>query len=695
MKYYLIILLSILSTSMLVVSCGEDDDLSTITVNVEPTVDAYFSVTQDNTGLVSITPTGEGVTHYTIDYGDGTERVKNVRPGETMEHLYKEGVYKVTITAYTLDGRSTSITKDLNVSFNPPSNVDVVITNDAATSKLVHVTVNADDAVYYIVDFGDGSDPVQANIGETTSHQYDSAGTHNITVVVYGAAIETVTETEEFEVTEILQPISSAPTPPARQAEDVISLFTSVYDDLAGTDFFPDWGQGGCCGSSWAMFDLDGDEMLQYVNLSYQGNQFASAIDVSQMEFVHFDFWTPGDVETVEISLISQTNGERPVTVPVTANEWTSVDIPISDFTDQDGFTVTDIFQIKYVGAPWAEGSLFVDNIYFWKNPSATGSTPLDGTWKMKPVANSLRVGPSAGSGEWWAIDDAGVQQRACFYDDEYIFNSDGSFQNSLGADTWVEGWQAGVDDCGAPVAPHDGSAPASFTYNESAGLVTLTGNGAYLGIPKAVNAGELPNVAVPTDRTYQVTFDDANNITIMIETGSGVWWTFEMTKVGAPASTPFDGTWKISPVAGSLRVGPSAGSSEWWAIDDAGLAQRACFYDDEYIFSSDGSFQNSLGTDTWLEGWQAGADECGTPVAPHDGASAASFSYDETAGTITLNGTGAYLGIPKAVNAGELPNVAVPTDRTYLYSFTDENNMTIMIETGSGVWWTFEMTKN
>ena len=49
--------------------------------------------------------------------------------------------------------------------------------------------------------------------------------------------------------------------------------------------------------------------------------------------------------------------------------QWTSLDIPISDYTDQ-GLTVTEIFQMKFVGTPWAAGTVFIDNIYFYKDPT-------------------------------------------------------------------------------------------------------------------------------------------------------------------------------------------------------------------------------------------------------------------------------------------------------------------------------------
>uniref|UniRef100_UPI00344BD4C5 PKD domain-containing protein n=1 Tax=Maribacter sp. TaxID=1897614 RepID=UPI00344BD4C5 len=126
-------------------------------------------------------------------------------------------------------------------------------------------------------------------------------------------------------------------------------------------------------------------------------------------------------------------------------------------------------------------------------------------------------------------------------------------------------------------------------------------------------------------------------------------------------SSSDFIGTWKMASEAGSLGVGPSVGDTSWFAIDDQGIIDRACYFDDSYVFSTDGSFANILGTATWIEGWQGGSDACGTPVAPHDGSASATYAYDATAGTITITGAGSYIGIPKANNDGELPNVAVP----------------------------------
>lgn len=682
---------------LLVNSCDEDDsNTNFVDSAVAPTnVSALFEVTQDNTGTVTITPTAEGAIGFNIFYGDDTTEPIDLSQGENTTHVYEEGTYTVTVVAFGPTGLETEITQELVVSFEPPTNLLVTAENDAAVSKQVNVNASADNAVSFTVDFGDGSELMMGNIGETVSYIYADPGIYTITVVAMGAAIETTEFVfTDFEVTAIVQPLESAPTPPARDAQDVISIFTTAYTNIDNPDYFPDWGQGGL-GSAWALFDLSGDEMLQYINLSYQGIDFGQEIDASQMEYLHLDVWTADVITDLEVSAIRTGPEENAVTLPLGADQWTSIDIPLSDYTDQ-GLTLADLIQLKFV-APnqWAAGTVFIDNIYFYKEASVP--TSIAGTWKIAPEAGSLAVGPSAGSSEWWSIDEAGVTQRACFYDDTYVFGSDGSFSNVLGSDTWVEAWQGvGADGCSTPVAPHDGSNAATYVHDETAGTVTLNGTGSYLGIPKPYDGGELSNPAdAPASITYNVTLTDINTMIVGVDAGNGVFWTYKLIRDGAVAS-PLAGTWMVAAEAGSLAVGPTEGSSEWWAIDDAGVTQRACFFDDTYVFGTDGSFTNVLGTDTWVEPWQGvAADSCSTPVAPHDGSNPATFSYDASAGTVTLNGTGSYLGIPKPYNAGELGSPSdAPESITYNVSFIDSNTVTISIEAGSGVFWMYKLVK-
>ena len=367
---------SIISLFVLAVffSCSSDNsDIDLEGLGAPTNVSALTTVTQDNTGKVTFVPKGEGVTQYKISFGDGNADSDYIGAGSTVAHVYKEGVYKSKITAMGLNGKTTEVEKEVVVSFKAPENLVVEIINDLTVSKKVTVKATADFALFYDVYFGETGkpDPISANNGESVSYTYQNPGVYTIRVVSKSAAIQTTEKTIEVTAKLVLNPTTSAPTQPNRQAGDVISIYSSKYTDLTGTDFYPNWGQS----TTLAEFEIAGDKILNYNNLNYQGIALASSIDVSGMEFIHMDVWT-ADLPKLEISLIKPGPVERPITKDLTVNQWTSIDIPISAYTSQ-GLTVADIFQLKLVGTP-AGKNVYIDNIYFYKAAGEAIKLPLD-----------------------------------------------------------------------------------------------------------------------------------------------------------------------------------------------------------------------------------------------------------------------------------------------------------------------------
>ena len=147
-------------------------------------------------------------------------------------------------------------------------------------------------------------------------------------------------------------------------------------------------------------------------------------------------------------------------------------------------------------------------------------------------------------------------------------------------------------------------------------------------------------------------------------------------------------GEWRLSPEAGAMAVGwDAANVGGWWSSSLDDVTARGCLFDDEYVFNADGTFQNVLGDATWLEGWQGVDEGCGAPVAPHDGSNPATWSMDEAAGTLTLNGLGAYLGLSKVTNQGE-NGVADNNTIVYNYSLSEDgHSMDLTANYPSGVW--------
>ena len=370
------ILFSFLLMLAVTISCsvpeGIDGDTSFLNSASDPAaVSALATITQDNTGKVTLTPRGEGATKFEVYFGDGTAQPAIVTAGASVVHIYREGIYSVKVIAFGITGKKTESTQQINVSFRSPENLVVTIENDRAISKKVTVKATADFALFYEVYFGDVTNevPVQVNNGESTSHVYANAGTYKIKIVSKSGAIRPTLYEQDFVVTAIMAPIASATTPPVRITGDVISIFSSRYTNLANTNFYPNWGQS----TQFAEFDLAGDKILQYSNLNYQGVEFATT-DLTNMQYLHMDVWT-ANLSALETFLISRATSEKSIVKTLTANAWTSIDIPLADFVAK-GMSINDIFQFKFVGA--TAGTVFIDNIYFYKDPSATMVLPIN-----------------------------------------------------------------------------------------------------------------------------------------------------------------------------------------------------------------------------------------------------------------------------------------------------------------------------
>ena len=349
----------------LIVACTDNlRDISFADNIALPTnVAAIYNITQDNTGLVTITPNADGAQSFSVYFGDSTAAPAIINQGESANHVYAEGTYEVKVVASNLNGETTEVIQQLIVSFKAPQNLVVVLENDSAISKQVNITANADFATFFEFDSGETAvtqPVVTGNIGTTISYQYQDAGTYSVKVTAKGGAIETTEYAMDFEVTEILAPINSAPVQPGRKDADVISIFSDAYTDVVGSDFYPNWGQA----TQYTPFDLNGDAIIQYSNLNYQGINIGSTQDLSSMEFLRLDIWT-ADAINIDTYLISAGSGEKFIKTTLAKDKWTSIEIPLSAFIDQ-GLSVSDIYQFKFVGS----GTVFIDNIYFYKAPT-------------------------------------------------------------------------------------------------------------------------------------------------------------------------------------------------------------------------------------------------------------------------------------------------------------------------------------
>ena len=400
----------------------------------------------------------------------------------------------------------------------------------------------------------------------------------------------------------------------------------------------------------------------------------------------------PGDNRIVYTIDFGDANGEPDGVIRETSGPMVRYMYPEETAT----YTIT----VTAALAGRADVSITKEHTVIFAVEPPPGGNGIEGTWRIAPEAGAFGVGPALGDTSWFSNSTDDVVTRACFFDDEYVFNSDGSFQNILGSETWVEPWQgAPAEECGAPVFPHDGTTSATYTYNP-AGNITIDGTGAFLGLSKVYNGGELTSPgAAPAMITYIAALsDDGNTLELDIEVADGGYWSFKLVKDTPPEPSALDGTWRLAPVSGAFGVGPAMNDVSWFSSSSDDVTTRDCLFDDTYVFNADGSFQNVLGADTWLETWQGAALEgCGAPIFPHDGTATATYAYDAAAGTIMIDGAGAFLGLSKVFNGGELASPGeAPSSITYIAELSaDGNTLDLDIEIADGGYWTFQLVRD
>jgi len=186
-------------------------------------------------------------------------------------------------------------------------------------------------------------------------------------------------------------PAVAAPTPPARLPNEVLSVFSGAYANVPNTDFFPNWGQA----TIVTMPEIMGDTMLKYANFNYQGTQFGAPLDVSNMDTLHLDMWT-ANATAVNIFLISPGPVEVAYSLPITAEQWVSYDIPLSHFS---GVDLGDVIQFKFDGGNGAV-TIFLDNLYFYKQNTIGINHPSLSTQHAAIYPNPARIGQQVTLGQ-------------------------------------------------------------------------------------------------------------------------------------------------------------------------------------------------------------------------------------------------------------------------------------------------------
>jgi hypothetical protein len=176
---------------------GVDDDLSFLNTASSSNPGKVFDITNDNSGRVTITPTGEGASSFVVNFGHGTGSSSSavVMPGKSATHAYPEGTYTVSITAKDAAGHETTTTYPLTVTYRAPENI---IVTTSQTAHLLKVKATALYAASYVVYWGDVPNEVGTPLaaGAEAQHTYAASGNYNVKVVALsgGAAKSETTQ---------------------------------------------------------------------------------------------------------------------------------------------------------------------------------------------------------------------------------------------------------------------------------------------------------------------------------------------------------------------------------------------------------------------------------------------------------------------------------------------------------------------
>ncbi len=267
------------------------------------------------------------------------------------------------------------------------------------------------------------------------------------------------------------------------------------------------------------------------------------------------------------------------------------------------GYVIGDVENITTTSVTIPEGSLAPSTSYDFFVVNICGEGDLS-EYAGPSTFNTLLQGPSCG--ETLSYDYPTGSSGG--------FNFDTNFTAANAADLL---FTSTVDNAGDVLTLDIGGSTESgydFVYvTDGAGNVLLAPVSGTISA-SVESAGGTVNVYIASDASI---------------TSGPVTFTVSCTPFTAPT---WAGDWLLDPTAGALAVGPNAGSvGDWYANSADDVTTRACLFDDIYRFNADGTYQQVMQDQTWLEGWQGVDEGCGAPIAPHDGSNAATYTYTDT----------------------------------------------------------------
>ncbi len=164
-------------------------------------------------------------------------------------------------------------------------------------------------------------------------------------------------------------PTAAAPSPIARDAGDVISLYSDAYTSTAISNFDAGW----CGAGSVAEVQIATNATQMYKGNPCQGIEFA-AVDASSFTNMHFDLYIASEVDMIgkvfnvkfvetSTGIFKEVNFNSGSTPALVAGQWNEVDVVVdlSDYDALNQFAITSNLN----------NTAWYDNVYFYKAATA------------------------------------------------------------------------------------------------------------------------------------------------------------------------------------------------------------------------------------------------------------------------------------------------------------------------------------
>ena len=203
----------------------------------------------------------------------------------------------------------------------------------------------------------------------------------------------------------------AAPTPPARPAADVVSIYSDAYSNISVNEWGPDWGPYSARINDFPIQSNPTKVMNLESGKVFAGIDFLPAFfNATAFTTFHLDYWiagplSPGQVLSIKLSnhvggAAAETSAIEYVPSTILTDQWVSLDIPFSSFTAASAppnLSRNAISQIVLTAAR-ADASVpvkfYLDNIYLHKNTVLSMSSFDASKIKLfpNPASTSLTI---------------------------------------------------------------------------------------------------------------------------------------------------------------------------------------------------------------------------------------------------------------------------------------------------------------